>query len=1144
MAQRTNRSVRSLIAATAALVAVAGAPASMAGAAGAVPPEEHLSGAAAIQRAGELLERDKPVHARELLLDAMRGGGAGLSDRERERGLSMIQRARRAIARLSPAELSLAKGDLALVTGDIAAATRHAQAILDLPTASASERMQAEQLLRRAERRQSELAPLIDPRLARARAAFEAGDFVAAKRDLTWIARTGLELDPVDRRALESMQLEIVQAEMDRGLIYASDSVALNASQPGVTRQQPSEEPDDADQQPEQQGNAQPEAEAENNAPDQPAGEDDDGPDDQPVEDVIADAAREEALRLMAEAQRAFGDQRWGTALSRYEQLQNQYAGSLTEEELGDVAEAIDQLRILVQQPRDPGGQLEDISEERQKIVQQARAEFDSLMSQSEELLGTGDFEGARQKAIEARLAIRRVSERLTPSELEERRRQIEQRLTRIENQREAARASQRAEEERRLEEEARQAERQAARDRERKIREAIMRVRDLQVNQKYREALDVVEDQILLLDPNNAAGLLLRDVLRDSALFSEYNRAADDKQWNIAEHALDNMEASVPPVEILEFPEDWPAISVMRTAPAGIAQSPQNRQTLATLQQQRLPNVEFRDNTLAEALDFLAQVTQINMDVDWEALENVNITRDEPVSLSLQNVPVQTVLERVLAKVGDPEFGDTAAWAVQDGMLVVSSDEEIRKNTILDIYDVRDLVVEVPNYDEAPELDLEQILQSGGGGGGGGGQSPFEDTDDQGDFGEDFRPLEERIDEMKDIIREQVDFEGWRENGGNTGFIQDWNGQLIITNTPRNHREIRGLLSRLREVRAMQINVETRFLLVSQDFFEQIGFDLDVVFNADDDQVITAQQTDPTVRPSDLFDDQGRLQRDITGGANAGGPQNNIPQSTVPPTQFSPIGTFQDSLGLAGSLIPAEGIASTVLGAAPALGVSGQFLDDVQVDFLLQATQADRRSVELTAPRLTFTNGQTSNVFVARQVGFVSDLQPIVSDSAVGFDPTIDVISEGVRLVVEGTVTADRRFVKMNVDAGIAQIEGFENEPVTAVAGGQLVQSAQVQANIQVPTAQVTRVQTTVTVPDQGTILLGGQRLVTDRQVEAGVPVLSKMPVLNRFFSNRITSREEETLLILIKPTVVIQSEQEERQFPGLQQQLGTLGG
>jgi len=137
--------------------------------------------------------------------------------------------------------------------------------------------------------------------------------------------------------------------------------------------------------------------------------------------------------------------------------------------------------------------------------------------------------------------------------------------------------------------------------------------------------------------------------------------------------------------------------------------------------------------------------------------------------------------------------------------------------------------------------------------------------------------------------------------------------------------------------------------------------------------------------------------------------------------------------------------------------------------------------------------------------------------------------------MLIDGTVTADRRYVVLNVDTTVGTIDGFRLVPVTAVAGGQLVNSQQVNSGIEAPTITVTRVQTTVTVPDQGTILLGGQRLITESEVETGVPVLSKIPILNRFFTNRTESREEQTLLILLKPTILIQNEEEERAYPGL---------
>ena len=47
------------------------------------------------------------------------------------------------------------------------------------------------------------------------------------------------------------------------------------------------------------------------------------------------------------------------------------------------------------------------------------------------------------------------------------------------------------------------------------------------------------------------------------------------------------------------------------------------------------------------------------------------------------------------------------------------------------------------------------------------------------------------------------------------------------------------------------------------------------------------------------------------------------------------------------------------------------------------------------------------------------------------------------------------------------------------------------------------------------------------------GVPVLSKIPILNRLFDNRSFTRDERTLLVLIKPTIIIQREEEEKAFP-----------
>jgi len=63
------------------------------------------------------------------------------------------------------------------------------------------------------------------------------------------------------------------------------------------------------------------------------------------------------------------------------------------------------------------------------------------------------------------------------------------------------------------------------------------------------------------------------------------------------------------------------------------------------------------------------------------------------------------------------------------------------------------------------------------------------------------------------------------------------------------------------------------------------------------------------------------------------------------------------------------------------------------------------------------------------------------------------------------------------------------------------------VTGTLQLPTSDVTIVQTSCSVPDGATLLLGGQTLAGDNTREQGVPVLSKIPFLKRLFTNRALS-------------------------------------
>ena len=1038
-------------------------------------------------QAEQLMAQGQFVRAQATLRGAL--SDATGSSEERAQALVALRNIQKKISTADRQEIALQQADLALSQGNLAFAASRVQDVLGSTDEGSALWTRANDTKTAIERSQQALLPLVQDALAQASDDLSAGRYAQAKAQLATVRRSGLELDRNVADKLSRMELRVAEAERKAGTTFDADAVAAASVQAGVVRER-------------QDGQA--------------------GGQQGDPQELFREAIQQEARANLSQADAAFERSELAEARRLYI-LVRANQDLLTPEERERVASRLDEIAIRLS--GQPGGQ-ETLGRSREIIRQNALAEFNVGVEEAQRQINQGNLAAARAQVSRTRIDFSRNREVFNQPEFEQRINQLNDMDAQI------AAAAERLDTETRdaLDAEARKAqqdrERQNRNERDRTINLLLDQARDYQMNMRYREALDTIE-QLLLIDPINPSGLLLKNAYENIILYMDYSDVTARRDKNFATLRLEAERALMPPLNVVNYPENWPAISQSREAQAEFVDTAENRRVLAQLQESRV-QMNLQDNPLESALAYIAQQAQVDIDVEWETLERLGIDRNTPVSLRLaSSVNAVTALDRLLAKASPDDF-NAADWAILDGLLTVSSAESLLDKTAVGIYDINDLLHEIPDYPDVPELDLQQALQSSQGGGGG--QSPFQDS---GDSEIEETPLEDRINEIVEIVENNIEEDRGFLEGRWT--ITPYRGLLIIQATPRAHRQIGGLLDKLRAQQALQLNVETRFLLVNQDYFEQIGFDLDIYFNAKADQFQTAAANDPSLLPSDFFDFSGPngRRRTVVGGAGAGG--TAVTQPVSAPDNTSVIGAGQNSLGLAGALAPSSGIASTILGAAPALGVAGSFLDDVQVDFLVKATQADRRSTQLTAPRLTLTNGQLANIYVATQVAYVGDLEPVVSDSAVGFDPEIEVATEGVTLLVRGTISSDRRYVTMNVDAGLAQIDGFASEEVTAVAGGTLVSSADTQSFIQLPTVTVTRVRTTVTVPDEGTLLLGGQRIVSEFEVETGVPLLSKMPIINRFFTNRIQSKEEQTLLILMKPTVLIQSEQEARNFPAM---------
>ena len=91
----------------------------------------------------------------------------------------------------------------------------------------------------------------------------------------------------------------------------------------------------------------------------------------------------------------------------------------------------------------------------------------------------------------------------------------------------------------------------------------------------------------------------------------------------------------------------------------------------------------------------------------------------------------------------------------------------------------------------------------------------------------------------------------------------------------------------------------------------------------------------------------------------------------------------------------------------------------------------------------------------------------------------------------------------------------------------------------VTVPETETSSVMTRVSVPDGGTLLLGGQKITAEVEKESGVPILSKIPIIGRLFGNRSKLRDQKILLILVKPTIMLQEEREAEAIAALENQL-----
>ena len=201
------------------------------------------------------------------------------------------------------------------------------------------------------------------------------------------------------------------------------------------------------------------------------------------------------------------------------------------------------------------------------------------------------------------------------------------------------------------------------------------------------------------------------------------------------------------------------------------------------------LPATNFTGVTFGEAIEFLRDVSGLNIHVNWKALETANVTADTPVTMRLRAVSMRKVLNLLLSEAAG---ADTLAWQVDGGVVEITTKELADKKLYTRIYPVEDLVTEIPEFTEPPSFSLQSTTdQAQQGGGGGGGQGLFANSDDRTER-EPVRSKDERGEELVQLVKEMIQPDVWADAGG-PAHIRYFRGNLIVTAPKSVHEALAG---------------------------------------------------------------------------------------------------------------------------------------------------------------------------------------------------------------------------------------------------------------------------------------------------------------------------------------------------------------
>jgi len=654
----------------------------------------------------------------------------------------------------------------------------------------------------------------------------------------------------------------------------------------------------------------------------------------------------------------------------------------------------------------------------------------------------------------------------------------------------------------------------------------------------KYDDAMREFES-VLRIDPYNKAAR--RWMEKIAAAKSDYYRSAYDQ-------TRAQLLMEVDKAWELAVPRDAP------TGPQGEVMDPRLTSGSALIMEKLrsiiIPVIDFEDTSVEEAVDFLrSRSRELDTTTTDPNQKGINFVVRKPQAGAAAAAADATGLEAAAGGLG--VVADPGALRVKELRLtnvpVSTALKYICESTKLK-FKVDDFAVTlVPASDDGEDIvtrsfqvppDFLDAL-SDGGGAAEPAADPFATTAESGGGG----GLKPRGN-VQDLLKAKgVPF----PEKASANFIPA-NSTLVVRNTPTNLDLIEQIVDAMKIDTPKQIKIMTKFVEISQENNEELGFDW----------IVT-----PFGLGADLFAGGGTI--------GSGTPRNNT--DFINPVNFTtidgiPANPGQDVYNIvtggnrSGSAAITRDSISSILNnpnrtaqntsVAPGiLNLTGLFSQG-QVQMIMRGLSQKKGADIMTAPSIMAKSGQKATIEIIREFIYPTEYEPPELPQQVGggfggggglggiggggaqsfpvtpatptaFEPR----NTGVTLEIEPTLGNNDSVIDLRFAPEIVEFEGFINygSPIQSPSSDALGNPTTVtitENRIEMPVFSVRRVSTALSIYDGHTVAVGGLMREDVQNVEDKVPILGDIPLIGRLFQTKAENRIKSNLIIFVTAQII----------------------